>query len=63
MSSKAKYTSRLTVWTTPEVADAYEAMAARSLLSVSDFLRDATSSYAVARGLLPAQQQAQQPAE
>jgi hypothetical protein len=63
MSNKVKFEARLSFWTTPEVADAYEAMAARSLLSVSDFLRDATSSYAVARGLLPAQQQAQQPAE
>jgi hypothetical protein len=63
MSNKQKFEARLTFWTTPEVADAYEAMAARSLLSVSDFLRDATSSYVVACGLLPAQQQAQQPAE
>jgi uncharacterized protein (DUF1778 family) len=62
MSNKQKFEARLTFWTTPEVADAYERAAAGSMLSVSDFLRDATSSYAVARGLLPVQQPAQ-PAE
>jgi hypothetical protein len=39
MSNKARYTARLSFWTLPEVADAFEAQAARGYLSVSDLLR------------------------
>jgi hypothetical protein len=55
MSTKPKFDARLTFWTTPEVADAFEALAARSLLSVSDHLRDATHTYVSSRGLLAPQ--------
>jgi hypothetical protein len=57
----------MSVWTTDETANAFEAMASsgNGLLSVSDFMRDALDAYARSRGLLTPAQSAghQHPAE
>ena len=52
MSNKARYTGRLSFWTLPEVADAFEAQAARGYLSVSDLSRVAAGDFARRNGLL-----------
>jgi hypothetical protein len=52
MSNKTRCTGRLSFWTLPEVADAFEAQAARGYLSVSDLLRVAADDFARRNGLL-----------
>jgi len=61
--STARFTSRLTVWTTDETADAYERQAARGLLSTSALLRMAVDDFARRNGLLAPQNNHQYPAE
>jgi hypothetical protein len=43
--SKPRFESRLQVWVTNDVADAYEALAQGSLLAVSDHIRIALSNH------------------
>jgi hypothetical protein len=51
-SKEARFPARMTCWTDMETARAFETLAARGYLRVSDFMRDALAEYARNRGLL-----------
>lgn len=51
MAGKAKFEARMVVYVRPAVAQAFEELASRGDLTVSDFLRDALVEYLRARGI------------
>jgi hypothetical protein len=58
--SKPRYESRLQVWVTNDVADAYEKLSDGSLLAVSDHIRIALSNHLRALGITTPSQPIQQ---